>query len=164
MEPGGPKWFDGFIGVGYYLRDVRPQLLLVFDKRKLIFDAWNKALKWWPDDDIRLIIVETSDGSYRLILYANSAVAIANFAFVKSLPMSENYRKFMAELNGVANLGLSLRHNKDDEESTELEVFKFKKRVTHIKVVRRGDEGGATLDEDEKRIIASSEEFYRIQK
>jgi len=64
------RWFDDFLGVGYHFYDVRPKILLIFDQRRKIPTAWNKIIKYWPDDEIKIRFVETDD-SLNLYFTAN---------------------------------------------------------------------------------------------
>ena len=152
MLPGiGSKWFDGFSGVGYYFHDVRPLLLLVFEKRAPLFDAWKKVLKWWPEDDIRLRFVE-KESSYRFIMYCESIVPDTDIVFLKLLGLSDNYKKFKSEYEGAANLALAIRH-KSKEDKFELEIFKFRKRITNVRFMT-----GAEADET---VVSSTNDFFR---
>ena len=147
----GPKWFDGFSGVGYYFHDVRPLLLLVFEKRAPLFETWKKTLKWWPEDDIRLRFVE-KDASYRFIMYCKSLVPDTDVVFLKLLPMSENYKKFKSEYEGAANLALAIRR-KSKEDKFELEIFKFRKRITNVRFMT-----GAETDDE---VVSSTNDIFR---
>ncbi|MEM4207433.1 MAG: hypothetical protein QXW96_02260 [Candidatus Nitrosocaldus sp.] len=53
-----PIWFDGFIGLGYTFRNVYPCILLLFDSKKRLKEAWNKVIRLWPDDEIKIRFVE----------------------------------------------------------------------------------------------------------
>ncbi|GBC72729.1 hypothetical protein HRbin04_00120 [archaeon HR04] len=52
------RWFDEFIGLGYSLRHVYPCILLLFDNKKRLKEAWDKIIKLWPDDEIKIRFVE----------------------------------------------------------------------------------------------------------
>ena len=67
------KLFDDFMGVGYLFYDVRPTVLLIFNKKKTLVNVWNKIIKWWPDDEIKLRFVETDD-SFEFVLYGESRI------------------------------------------------------------------------------------------
>ena len=60
------NWYDDFLGVGYHFYDVRPRILLIFDERKKIPTIWNKVIKYWPDDEIKIRFVEKED-SFEII-------------------------------------------------------------------------------------------------
>ena len=124
------NWFDDFLGVGYLFYDVRPKILLIFDERRKIANVWNKIIKYWPDDEIKIRFVETED-SFEFVLYCESRILLTTWVFLKSLKTSENYQRFKEDYDGAANFGLSLYKPKDD--SYELEIFKYKKRITDLK-------------------------------
>ena len=124
------RWFDDFLGVGYHFYDVRPKILLIFDQRRKIPTAWNKIIKYWPDDEIKIRFVETDD-SFEFVLYCESRILLATWVFLKSLKTSENYQRFKEDYDGAANFGLALYKPKGD--SYELEIFKYKKRITDLK-------------------------------
>jgi hypothetical protein len=145
------KWFDAFAGIGYYFHDVRPLLLLVFEKRNELFYSWKKVLKWWPEDDMRIRFVETND-SYKFIMYCESLVPDTDTVFLKFLNMSENYKKFKVEYEGAANLGLAIRR-KSHEDKFELEIFKYRKRIANLRFLNEG--------EDDDKVVASSGEIFR---
>ncbi len=87
-----PIWLDGFVGVGYSFRYVYPCILLLFDNKKRLKEAWDKAIKWWPDDEIKIRYVEVGgrdysldvmdgkerykggDGKYAFIMYCRSRI------------------------------------------------------------------------------------------
>jgi hypothetical protein len=123
------RWFDAFMGVGYEFYEVRTKVILIFDKRKTLFDAWKKVIKWWPDHDIKMRFVETNH-SYEFILYANSVALDTKWVFLKALKVSENYKAFKNDYEGAAFLRLGLYRPKGD--SYELELFDYTKRVTDV--------------------------------
>jgi len=130
------NWFDAFLGVGYHFYDVRPKILLIFDERRKIPDVWNKIIKYWPDDEIKIRFVETED-SFEFVLYCESRILLTTWVFLKSLKTSENYNRFKEEYDGAANFGLALYKPKDD--SYELEIFKYKKRLTDVKFLKESE-------------------------
>lgn len=130
-------WFDDFLGVGYHVYDVRPSIYLIFEggKRK-IANTWNNIIKYWPDDEIKIRFFE-GDSSYDFILYGPSRILTTTWVFSKSLKISEHYKKFMDEYVNSATLQLALYFPK--EKTYELEIFKFKKKVTDIKFLKAQD-------------------------
>ena len=124
------KLFDDFMGVGYLFFNVRPQVLLIFDKKKTLLNSWNKIIKWWPDDEIRMRFVETND-SFKFILSGDSRILVTKWIFMKALKLSEHYRRFKDDYDGATNLGLALYIKKDD--SYELEMSRHKKRLTDVR-------------------------------
>ena len=122
--------FGDFLGVGYDLYQVRPKVLLVFNKRKTLADAWNKIVKWWPDEEIRMRFVEKFD-SFEYVLFGKSNILDTQWIFRKLLRSSEHYQKFKHEYDGVVYLGFALYHPQDD--SYELEIFDYKKKITDVR-------------------------------
>jgi hypothetical protein len=123
------RWFDAFMGVGYEFYEVRTKVILIFDNRKTLFDAWKKVIKWWPDHEIKMRFVETNN-SYEFILYADSVALDNRWVFLKALKVSENYKAFKNDYEGAALLRLALYRPKGD--SYELEIFDYSKRVTDV--------------------------------
>lgn len=124
------KLFDDFMGVGYLFFNVRPEVLLIFDKKKTLLSSWSKIIKWWPDDEIRMRFVETDD-SFEFILSGDSRILVTKWIFMKALKLSEHYKRFKDDYDGAANLGVALYIKKDN--SYELEVFRHKKRLTDVR-------------------------------
>jgi len=118
------------MGVGYHFYNVRPKPLLIFNKGRTLVSAWSKIIKWWPDPDIRMVFVEKGD-SFEFVLYCDTRALKTTWVFLKALRMSEYYKRFRDDYEGAADLGLALYKPKDD--SYEIEIFKYKKRVTDIK-------------------------------
>jgi hypothetical protein len=130
------KWFHDFMGIGYHFYDVHTKLLLVFSKRKTLVDAWNRIIKWWPDDEIKMRFVEReeNDDSFQFTLYSESRILAITWVFLKHLKASEHYKKFKDDYDGAANLGFALYIPRDD--FYELELFDYKKRVTDVKFLK----------------------------
>jgi hypothetical protein len=122
-------WFDAFLGVGYEFYEVRSKVILIFDKKKTLFDAWNKIIKWWPDNEIKMRFVETNH-SYDFILYGDSSALEARWVFLKALKLSQHYKTFRDDYEGAAILRLAVYRPKRD--SYELELFDYSKRVTDV--------------------------------
>ena len=118
------------MGVGYEFYEVRAKVILIFDKKKTLLDAWNKVIKWWPDHEIKMRFVDTIH-SYEFILYGDSGVLDVRWVFLKALKVSENYKTFKDDYEGAALLRLALYRPKRD--SYELELFDYNKRVTDVK-------------------------------
>jgi hypothetical protein len=123
------RWFDAFMGVGYEFYEVRAKVILIFDRRKTLFNAWNKIIKWWPDHEIKMRFVETNH-SYEFILYGDSVALETSWVFLKALKVSENYKTFKNDYEGAALLRLALYRPKED--SYELELFDYTKRLTDV--------------------------------
>lgn len=128
------RWFDAFMGVGYNFYEVHTKVLLIFDHRKSLLNAWNKIIKWWPDDEIRMVFVEINNDSYQFIVYGESRILENKWVFLKALRTSEHYREFKNDYDKVAYLGLALyipKHN-----SYELEIFDYSKKVTNVQFIK----------------------------
>ena len=122
-------WFDAFLGVGYEFHEVRSKIILIFDKKKTLFDAWNKIIKWWPDNEIKMRFVQTTH-SYDFILYGDSNALEARWVFLKALKLSQHYKTFKDDYEGAAMLRLAVYRIRRD--SYELELFDYTKRVTDV--------------------------------
>jgi hypothetical protein len=142
-------WFEDFLGVGYHVYDIRPSVYLIFEggKRK-IANIWNNVIKYWPDDEIKIRFFE-DDSSYDFILYGRSRILTKTWVFSKSLKISEHYKKFMDEYTDSMTLQLALYFPK--EKTYELEIFKFKKKVTDVKFLKTKDN-----DDDNDFIISQA--------
>jgi hypothetical protein len=124
------------MGIGYHFYDVHPKVLLTFDKRRTLVNAWNRIIKWWPDDEIRMRFTETND-SFLFVLYNQSRILNTTWVFLKHLKTSENYLKFKEDCKGIANFGLALYIPKKD--LYELEIFKYKKRIADVKFLNSSE-------------------------
>ena len=147
-------WFNDFMGVGYHFYDVRTKVLLIFDERKTLRNTWNKVIKWWPDDEIKMRFVETND-SYEFVLYGESRILTTKWVFLKALKASEHYKRFKDDYEGAAYLGLALYRPKDD--SYELEIFKYSKRVTDVQFLKEPEA-------EQDSIVLRSREILRGSK
>jgi endo-beta-N-acetylglucosaminidase D len=144
-------WFEDFLGLGYHVYDIRPTIYLIFDGRRKLADTWNKIIKYWPDDEIKIRFFE-GDDNYEFILYCQSRILQATNVFLKSLKISDHYRQFMDEYNGSASLQLAIYFSK--EKKYELEIFKFKKKVTDVKFLK-------THDADDDFIVSQARKKLR---
>ena len=129
-------WYHDFLGIGYHVYDVRPSIFLIFDGRRNVINTWNKIIKYFPDDEIKIRFVE-NDSTYEFVLYCQSRILLTTWVFLKSLKISEHYKKFKDEYDGAALLKLALYVPKKD--THELEIFKYKKRVTDIKFLMESE-------------------------
>ncbi len=130
------EWFEDFLGLGYHIYDVRPNIYLIFDGRKKLANTWNQIIKYWPDDEIKMRFFE-GESSYDFIVYSPSRITMTTWIFLKSLKNSDNYLQFKDEFMGSATLKLALYIPKKD--TYELEIFKYKKRVTDLKFLKDSD-------------------------
>jgi len=130
------KWFVDFMGIGYHFYDVHPKVLLTFEKRRTLVNAWGKIIKWWPDDEIRMKFVEMND-SFLFVLYNHSRILRSTWVFLKHLKSSTSYERFKEDCKGISNLGLALYIPKED--LYELEIFKYNKRITDVKFLHSSE-------------------------
>ncbi len=130
------NWFEDFLGLGYHVFDVRPTVYLIFDDKKKLVHAWNQLIKYWPDDEIKMRFFE-GDTNYEFILYCQSRILQTTNVFLKSLKISDHYTQFMDEYIGSASLQLANYSPKN--KTYELEIFKFKKKVTDLQFLKKQD-------------------------
>jgi hypothetical protein len=129
-------WFDDFLGLGYHMYDVRPTVFLIFDGRKKIGSTWNKIIKYFPDDEIKIRFIE-KESNYEFVLYCQSRILSTIWVFLKSLKVSEHYKQFKEDYEGAAHLKLALYIPKKD--TYELEIFKYMKRITDLKFLTESE-------------------------
>lgn len=129
-------WIEDLLGLGYHVFDVRPTIYLIFDNKRKLVNAWNQMIKYWPDDEIKMRFFE-GDTNYEFVLYCQSRILQKTNVFLKSLKISDHYQQFMEEYNGSASLQLANYSPKN--EKYELEIFKFKKKVTDLKFLKNQD-------------------------
>lgn len=142
------NWFDDFIGLGYHVYATRPNVYLIFDDRKKLINTWNDIIKYWPDYEIKMRFFE-DDENYDFVLSSPSSVLMTTWVFLKSLKISENYQQLKDEYYGSVILQLALYHSK--KEKYDLEIFKYKKKITDVKFLKE-------LDEDDDFIISRARE------
>jgi hypothetical protein len=129
-------WFEDFLGLGYHVFDIRPTIYLIFDNKRKLVNIWREIIKYWPDDEIKMRFFEGEE-NYEFVLYGQSRILLSTTVFLKSLKISDHYRQFMEEYNGSASLQLGVYFPKDKK--YELEIFKFKKKVTDLKFLKEED-------------------------
>lgn len=123
-------WFDDFLGLGYHMYDVKPTIFLMFDGRKKVGNTWNKIIKYFPDDEIKIRFVER-EPNYDFVLYCESRILSTTWVFLKTLKISEHYKQFKEDYEKAANLKLALYVPK--KETYELEIFNYLKKITDLK-------------------------------
>ena len=133
-------WFEDFLGLGYHVFDIRPTIYLIFNGKRKLVNTWTKIIKYWPDDEIKMRFFEGEE-NYEFVLYGQSRILLTTTVFLKSLKISDHYKQFMEEYNGSASLQLAVYFPKDKK--YELEIFKFKKKVTDVQFLKKQD-----IDED----------------
>ncbi len=129
-------WFDDFLGLGYHLYDVRPTVYLIFDGRRKIVNTWNKILKYFPDDEMKMRFIE-KDSTYDFILYCQSRMLLTTWVFLKSLKISENYKKFKQDYEGVSLFKLALYVPKKGKH--QLEIFRYEKRISDVRFLTESE-------------------------
>ena len=129
-------WFEDFLGLGYHVFDIRPTIYLIFNGKRKLANTWKKIIKYWPDDEIKMRFFEGKE-NYEFVLYGQSRILLTTTVFLKSLKISDHYKQFMDEYNGSASLQLAVYFPKDKK--YELEIFKFKKKVTDLKFLKEED-------------------------
>lgn len=145
------EWFHDFIGMGYHVYDVRPNVYLIFDDRKKLVNTWKEIIKFWPDDEIKMRFFE-GDPNYDLVLYSPSRILMTTWVFLKSLKISDHYLQFKEEYNGSASLKLALYQPKKDGKY-ELEIFKYKKKVTDVKFLKSQDQDDDDISSQARQIL-----------
>ncbi|MDE1729041.1 MAG: hypothetical protein KGH81_07700 [Thaumarchaeota archaeon] len=130
------NWFEDFLGLGYHVFDVRPTVYLIFDDKRKLVNAWNQMIKYWPDDEIKMRFFE-GDVNYEFILCCQSRILQETNVFLKLLKISDHYKQFMEEYIGSASLQLAVYSPKN--KTYELEIFKFKKKITDLKFLKKQD-------------------------
>ena len=123
------RWFDAFLGLGYEFYDVRAKVIMIFNSRRTLLNAWNKVIKWWPDDAIKMRFLETKD-IYEFIMYGDSSILGFIWVFMKTLNVSQHFETFKKDYDGATYLRLALYRPKKN--SYELELFDYQKRITDV--------------------------------
>lgn len=131
------NWFDDFLGLGYHLYDVRPTIYLILEGRRKIVNTWNRIIKYFPDDEIKVRFIE-KDSSYEFILYCQSRILLTTWVCLKSLKISENYRKFKQDYEGIFLFKLALYVPKK-KSGHHLEIFKFEKRISDVRFMTESE-------------------------
>ncbi|MGI0070214.1 MAG: hypothetical protein ACREAN_08175 [Nitrosopumilaceae archaeon] len=129
-------WFDDFVGLGYQSDYVGLTIFLILDGRRKLVNTWNKIIKYFPDDEIKMRFIE-KDSSYEFVLYCQSRILLTTCVFLKSLKISENYLMFKKDYDGAATFKLALYVPKKG--SYQLEIFKYSKRVTNVKFLTESE-------------------------
>jgi hypothetical protein len=130
------EWFEDFIGLGYHVFDVRPTVYLIFDNKRKLVSTWKNIIKYWPDYEMKMTFVE-GDENYEFILYCQSRILEKTIVFLKSLKISDHYLQFVEEFNGSISLQIANYSPKKGEYA--LEIFKFKKKVSGVKLLKKQD-------------------------
>ena len=148
-------WFDDFLGLGYHVFDIRPTIYLIFNGKRKLVNTWSKIIKYWPDDEIKMRFFEGKE-NYEFVLYGQSRILLTTTVFLKSLKISDHYKQFMDEYNGSASLQLAAYFPKDKK--YELEIFKFKKKVTDLKFLKGEDTDDDFIISQARKKLQNSKE------
>jgi len=156
MKQDSITWYTDFLGVGYRYWDVHTHVLLILNSKKDLLSLWKKVVKWWPDDEIKMRFVE-SDNYYEFVLYGESRILAENkWVFLKYLKTSEYYKKFKDEYDGAAYLGFALYKTKTKDDSYELEVFKYRKKVTDVQFLKENEVEQDSIVLKSRRVLRGS--------
>ncbi len=150
----GVIWFHDFVGVGYRSQDPYTMLLLLFKKRSDASKVWHEVLRWWMDDEIKIRFVEADD-RYRFVMYCETGILKDLWVFVKTLNVSDHYKKFKNSYKSRAFLGLSVYKPKGD--SYNLHILKNTKNITDVKFLHEADV-------EEGSIVWRSREALRVER
>ena len=135
-------WRQDFIGIGYRYHDVYMNVFPIFENKGYASKLWDKSIRWWPDDEIRLRFVEEGeDDSYWFVLYNTAQHIDECTGFAKNLKLSDNYRRFKVgyEKQVILRFGIykdNLKKEKkegDMKKKFDLELLKKHKTVYDIK-------------------------------
>ena len=69
----------------------------IFEDMRYASKLWDKTIRWWPDDEIRLRFVEQEEdkkNNYWFILYNTAQHIDERTGFAKKLQISDNYQRF----------------------------------------------------------------------
>lgn len=136
-------WLNDFIGIGYRYHDVYMNVFPIFREKRYASKLWNKSVKWWPDDEIKLRFIEERD-NYWFILYNTSQNIDENTGYTKDFQLSDNYRRFKEgyENQVILRFGIykeNIKKKKEEENKFNLELLKKYKMVYDIKFLDFSD-------------------------
>jgi hypothetical protein len=69
----------------------------IFEDMRYASKLWDKTVRWWPDDEIRLRFIEQDEdkkNNYWFILYNTAQHIDERTGFAKKLQISDNYQRF----------------------------------------------------------------------
>jgi hypothetical protein len=135
-------WYDDFIGIGYRYHDIYMNVFPIFEDRSYASKLWDKTIRWWPDDEIRLRFVEQEEdkkNTYWFILYNTAQHMDEHTGFAKKLQISDNYQRFKAgyEKQVILRFGIYKENPKkvkreSDNKKFDLVLLKKHKTVYDI--------------------------------
>ena len=115
MPESSIPWNSDFIGIAYRYYDLRMNVALLFEDRKIATDLWNEVIHWWSNHSIKIRFVEIED-EYWFIMSADTSRPSSNQSFYKILPKSANYERFKKGHDGEAYLRLGVYSEKTKSE------------------------------------------------
>lgn len=134
-------WRDDFIGIGYRYHDVYMNVFPIFEDKNYASKLWDKTVRWWPDDEIRLRFVEEGkDDNYWFILYNTARHVDECTGFAKKLQLSDNYQRFKVgyEKQVILRFGIYKQNpkkerNEEAKKKFDLQLLKKNKTIYDIK-------------------------------
>lgn len=136
-------WRDDFLGIGYRYHDVYMNVFPIFEDKRYASKLWDKTVRWWPDDEIRLRFVEARlENNYWFILYNTAQHMDENTGFAKKLDLSDNFQRFKAGYEKQVILRFGIYNEKPkkekkgkDKKNFGLELLKKHKTVYDIQFI-----------------------------
>lgn len=136
-------WRDDFLGIGYRYHDVYMNVFPIFEDKRYASKLWDKTVRWWPDDEIRLRFVEERlENNYWFILYNTAQHMDENTGFAKKLDLSDNFQRFKAGYEKQVILRFGIYNEKPkkekkgkDKKNFGLELLKKHKTVYDIQFI-----------------------------
>lgn len=117
----------------------------IFEDRRYASKLWDKTVRWWPDDEIRLRFVEEGKdkkNNYWFILYNTAQHVDERTGFAKKLQLSDNYQRFKVgyEKKVILRFGIYKENPKKEKKENEskkfdLELLKKHKTVYDIQFI-----------------------------
>lgn len=132
-------WYDDFIGIGYRYHDVYMNVFPIFEDMRYASKLWDKTIRWWPDDEIRLRFVEQGENeknNYWFILYNTAQHIDERTGFAKKLQISDNYQRFKVgyEKQAILRFGIYKENpkkvNRENDKNKKFDLKLLKKHKT----------------------------------
>ena len=145
--------FTEFIGVGYDYHDVHMNVFPLFEDKTYATDLWKKTFETLDGNQIKVRFVEDKD-NYWFIVYA--AGSEHDFAFVKRVPMSENYHRFKETFVDKAILRFGIYKNNEEGMKNNkgrkyrFELLRKSKLVRDLKFMQYSE---LPIDSVERRLV-----------
>lgn len=132
----GVVWFHDFLGIGYRPKDPYTVLLLIFKNRSEASKLWHEVLRWWMDDEIKIRFVEVGN-KYQFIMYCETHILKDTWVCLKTLNVSEHYKKFRDSYKDRAFLGLAVYREKKD--TYNLHILKNTKNIVDVEFIKESE-------------------------